>query len=222
MDKKQVFIIFAIVCLLAGGIVSRSAASAFSLNVGDIITFGTYEQDERGGADPIEWEVLAIEDGHALLISRYGLETKRYNEKFTGVTWETCTLRSWLNGQFFNKAFSAWEKSMIAQVRNHTEDTPYNDVYGGRDTIDRIFVLSREEAEMYLPKRSCPCEATYHARQSGAYEFGKTGKYWWWLRSPGSSSNAAMGVSAEGNVTTAGFSVAYFGAVVRPALWLIL
>ena len=51
------------------------------LAVGSIITFGAYEQDNntRNGKEPIEWQVLEIKGGRALLISKYGLDAKRYN-----------------------------------------------------------------------------------------------------------------------------------------------
>ena len=49
------------------------------LQVGDMIEFGSYEQDnnEANGTEPIEWRVLDVSDGNPLLISVYGLDTKR-------------------------------------------------------------------------------------------------------------------------------------------------
>ena len=80
-----------------------------------MIPFGHYEQDNNpgNGPEPIEWLVLDIQDGKALLLSKYGLEAKAYNTKFVDITWENCTLRTWLNGEFLAKAFSAEEQSAI-------------------------------------------------------------------------------------------------------------
>jgi uncharacterized repeat protein (TIGR02543 family) len=74
------------------------------------LLFGTYEQDNNlaNGAEDIEWLVLEKKDGKALLLSKYALVTKPYNEEDTDVTWESCTLRSWLNGEFY-KAISDHE-----------------------------------------------------------------------------------------------------------------
>ncbi|MBP3696995.1 MAG: hypothetical protein J6J45_05560, partial [Clostridia bacterium] len=67
--------------------------------VGDYITFGSYEQDNdlSNGKEPIEWLVLDKQDGKVLVISKYALDAKPYNDEYVDVTWETCTLRSWLN-----------------------------------------------------------------------------------------------------------------------------
>ena len=83
--------------------------------IGSIVTFGRYEQDgdKENGPEEIEWVVLDVQDGKALLLSKYGLEAKPYNTEYTEVTWETCTLRAWLNSDFLNKSFSTEEQSAI-------------------------------------------------------------------------------------------------------------
>ena len=45
---------------------------------GDIVIFGSYEQDndESNGTEDIEWLVLAREDNKALLISKYALDVQ--------------------------------------------------------------------------------------------------------------------------------------------------
>ena len=63
---------------------------------GDIIKFGKYPQDRNGSKSPIEWLVLDVKGNEALLISRYGLDCKPYDQKFTDTTWEDCDLRKWL------------------------------------------------------------------------------------------------------------------------------
>ena len=52
--------------------------------VGDSIVFGAYEQDddESNGKEPIEWLVLEKKNNRLLVISRYALDCKRYNESF--------------------------------------------------------------------------------------------------------------------------------------------
>ena len=52
------------------------------LQKGQYITFGKYEQDGDldNGKEPIEWEVLSIEPGQALLLSKYALDFKKYDE----------------------------------------------------------------------------------------------------------------------------------------------
>ena len=70
-------------------------AGFVNVKVGDIITFGNYWQgkDKSAGKQPVEWQVLDVKDGKALVISKYGLMNHKYNEERKDVTWETCTLR---------------------------------------------------------------------------------------------------------------------------------
>ena len=81
-----------------------------NVEVGDTIEFGEYEQDNKSDKEPIEWNVLDIQDNKALIISKYGLDAKKYNEEYQSVTWENCTLRKWLNEDFYNEAFSSKAK----------------------------------------------------------------------------------------------------------------
>lgn len=84
--------------------------------VGNYVTFGTYPQTALGNDQtPIEWLVLARDGRQALLISRYGLDAKPYNTKLSSTTWGKCTLRTWLNDTFLNKAFSSTEQTAILQ-----------------------------------------------------------------------------------------------------------
>ena len=142
-------------------------------NVGESVFFGTYEQDNNtdNGQEGIEWVVLAKEDDKLLVISKYALDCQPYNTEWTDVTWENCTLREWLNDEFFQMAFSEDEQAMIPTVTIANEDTQYyykeTDLFlyysfqeengyerritdGGADTQDKVFLLSAFEAENYL------------------------------------------------------------------------
>jgi hypothetical protein len=53
------------------------------------------------GFGPYAWRILEQRDGKALLLSEDIIERRTYSDKFTAITWETCTLRTYLNGKFF-------------------------------------------------------------------------------------------------------------------------
>ena len=155
--------------------------------VDDIVYFGAYEQDndESNGAEAIEWLVLDKEGDKLLVISKYALDCQPYNTDYTDVTWESCTLRTWLNDDFLNEAFSADEQSYIVQTTVTADENPKYDTDPGNDTKDRIFLLSIDEAEKYFSWGSRRrCEPTDYAVSNGAYE-SDSGNCWWWLRSPG-------------------------------------
>ena len=128
-----------------------------SLEIGDIVTFGTYEQDNNleNGPEPIEWQYVADKDGHKYLLSKYALDCKQYNVTNDNVTWETCTLRKWLNEDFYNTAFSDTNKKRIVAAHN---ENPYSymlwdtnrEAGKGNDTDDNVFLMSWTEAEEYF------------------------------------------------------------------------
>ena len=83
--------------------------------VGDIVYFGSYEQRSRHSVKQhMRWRVLAKEDNKILVITEYVSYSQPYDEQDRkNVTWETCTLRSWLNSTFLDDTFSTDEQSMI-------------------------------------------------------------------------------------------------------------
>lgn len=103
-----------------------NTVEASEAQVGDTVRFGSYEQDNdlNNGAEAIEWLVLDKQDGKLLLLSKDALDAKPYNEEDEDVTWETCTLRSWLNDTFYTTAFRQEEQGSIATTKVKNEDNP--------------------------------------------------------------------------------------------------
>ena len=232
--RRKKVTVAAILALLV--VVAALAVAAFShanspagrleaAAVGDTVTLGSYEQDGdvSDGAEPIEWVVLAKEDGRALLLSKYALDCRPYNDDLDGVTWATCDLRSWLNGGFYEAAFSAGEQALVAESELANSDNADWGTSGGADTQDRVFLLSIDEAEQYLPTdEERVCLPTVQAVVNGARTDGDTGACRWWLRSPGNVSRYAAGVHSDGSVFSFGRYVDYGDFAVRPALWVNL
>ena len=190
---------------------------------GNSITFGNYPQTKAGNDNTsIEWLVLESDGETALLISRYALDCKPYNEKYESTTWETCTLRGWLNNEFFNKAFSAEEKQYILQSDVSADKNPGYSTNPGNATKDKVFLLSVVEANKYFQSDDArKCAPTDYAIQQGAYtsdSYKVEGRKacWWWLRSPGFSSSLAAIVLTGGSVD--GNSVSNSHYAVRPCV----
>ena len=213
--------------------------------IGGIVTFGRYEQDgnEENGPEEIEWIVLDVKDGKSLLISRYALDTVPYHTDNINITWGKCFLRSWLNSDFLQTAFSDTEQSLILEVEVDNSQKQgfkrwnnWKKTKGGKDTKDRIFLLSYLEANQYLgvtwhgeENPSGQAEMTEFFRQKTANnpyyrdtmeDSPEYGFCSWWLRSPGYLQNlvaqvARLGVLIAGNPTSEDVAI-------RPALWLNL
>lgn len=192
-------------------------------DVGSIIEFGAYPQDEQGRNAPIQWQVLAKEEGRILVISKYALDCQQYNTSDTAVTWETCSLRKWLNGTFLNSAFLSEEQDRIPAVTVNADKNPDYDTSPGNGTTDRVFLLSIAEADKYFDGRSArQCQDTDYCRAQVASKSDKV-NCMWWLRSPGCSSKYAAHVSHYGYIDLHGGHVAFYrDNAVRPALWINL
>lgn len=120
--------------------------------VGEVITFGSYEQDNdlTNGAEPIRWRVLAQESDRMLLITEDVLDYIRYDDE-SSARWDTSTLRQWLNGEFYEGAFSAEEREKILTTTITEEPNPITGLSAGsEDTKDNVFALSVQEAAAYF------------------------------------------------------------------------
>ena len=158
--------------------VSNDSADNIDGGQADNVYFGKYFQSNDSTNDPIKWRVLSNTGGKLFLLSDQNLEVFQYHTEREYVTWETSTIRSWLNGygasanaggsngtdytgdNFLNAAFSAGEQRAIATttvVNDDNKDDNYStDGEGGNNTNDRIFLLSIDEALdlRYFPKGS--------------------------------------------------------------------
>ena len=224
--------------------------SGTAANIGggqaDNIYFGTYQQSSDGSGgyntDPIKWRVLENADGQLFLLSDQNLDVFQYHTDNESVTWETSTMRSWLNGydashntggdsgidytsdNFIGTAFSAKEQAAIADTEVFNDDNPTYGTEGGNNTTDQIFLLSIAEAQnsSYFADNSSRI-ATNTAYVAGdgklgsSYMNGVGEADYWWLRSPGDLDHRAAGVSVDGGVGRYGHSVRIAYNAVRPA-----
>lgn len=207
----------------------------------DCVYFGNYWQndtDDDGTADnyddkePIKWRVLSADTRDVFLIADQILDWQSYNQSYSSVTWETCTLRTWLNETFLENAFSDEEQSAIKETEVVNGNNPTYGTSGGNNTQDKVYLLSVGEASNdefgFASSGSTNAKNrralnTEYAKEKGAssstqYEGSGT----WWLRSPGDESSHATDVNFKGSVDMDGSGVVSAGGVsgVRPVLHL--
>ncbi len=211
-------------------------------NVGDTVKFGHYEQDSESSnsKEDIEWTVLDKKDNKLFVVSKYVLDAEPYNIARENVTWETCTIRTWLNYIFLNAAFSSDEQSKIATTllenrdTSHYAESPYvgsntnSDILatyapvhymtdGGNDTNDKIFLLSASELYKYLGSEYA--KKTYGTKYTSE-KIGSEHCSYWWTRSPGKSNSHALYVSNNGFLHPDGDYVDSKDCGIRPAMWI--
>ena len=208
-----------------------AAAREVYKTAGSIVSFGTYEQDNdtANGPEPIQWIVLAAEGEKSLLLSRYGLDVKAYNNEWADITWEKSSLRTWLNNSFMNAAFRADEQTAILSTPvDNSNEQAYSgySTHDGNNTQDRIFLLSYHEAfDLYFSSDEFrKCAPTDYAIAQGARTSDNQNTVdragWWWLRSLGYGGSSASYVNSDGSLGYDYIDTVY--SCVRPAFWLDL
>ena len=193
--------------------------------IGETIEFGNYPQDKDGTEKPIEWIVMKKEGNQVLLLSKYVLDAKSYNEGWGDVTWEISDIRQWLNNEFYTTAFNKAEKAKIQTSLIKNEDNSEYGTSGGNDTEDKVFLLSEKEADtLFSDEEERIAKATEYAEKLGVdiNENSEEKGAWWWLRSPGNDSFYAALVNYYGWVYGDGIGVNCNVYGVRPALHLNL
>lgn len=214
---------------------TKRPEAAGEYGVGDIVTFGAW------GGEAIEWQILeAKDDGYYVMMSVKGVDTVPYHTKRIDVTWENCSLRAWMNGTFYEGAFTESEKSLIRISKIENKDNAKFGTEGGNDTEDRVYLLSDEEVEKYFGvtpyvdqgSAALICMPTAYAVKNGAlcasaddisqnsasYNYPlQEGSVWWWRRSPGNTSNAAA-FNPYGNPGNHGVAVNDIETCVRPVI----
>jgi len=127
-------------------------ADATNATIGDYVIMGRYEQDNdlSNGAEPIEWVVIEKTDGKMLLVSRYVLDVIPYHHTYEDITWAECSLRAWLNADFYESSFDLNEQEKIVSTYLSTSGDSNYGTIGGSDTQDKVFLLSIEDVINYF------------------------------------------------------------------------
>lgn len=231
---KRFVCFFVLTALILSGCSSNTAISnveqAVNYQVGDIVEFGTYEQDNitSNGTEPISWIVLDIDGNEALLLANDLIDCCAYNSQEKNMTWENCTLRAWLNSTFLEHAFSPEEQSCIIAhtIINESIEQKYIKEDGsirktaeplpGCSVDDKVFLLSVDELHQYFSTNESrianptPCVIL---KADDAFK--------WWTRTPGSIADNPKFVDEKGS-TDIGGGLCTLSMGIRPAIWVTL
>lgn len=195
----------------------------------DCVYFGNYSQSSTFEKKALEWRMLSVDGDDAFLLADRNLDAKPYNEERKDVIWKTCTLRKWLNEDFYNEAFDAEEKKAVQETRVVNGYSDEHGTEGDNDTTDKVYILSETEV----------CSAAYgfdtkfrmsKIRESKNTDFVKTNNAYtstvsstsgngrWWLRSSEYYSENAKFVDCHGGAPDDYYYVDLNYIAVRPAL----
>ena len=163
------------------------------LKIGDIIKFGEYH-----------WLVLDVQEDKALIITEDVVEEREYHDENVDITWENCTLRKYLNGEFLGK----FDVERVVPTNNKNRHNLWHINIGGEDTVDSVFLLSFDDAITYF-NENIDRQAKFNGEHCC-----------WWLRTQKNYESKAIFITWGGS--TAGGECVDVPVGVRPALWLKL
>lgn len=95
------------------------------LGNGDVLYFGTYNDK------PIAWKIMKTESNKMLLLAEKPIAQKPFTDDIKKITWETSSLRTWLNDEFINSFSVEQQNQIISTTMGNTND--------------KVFLLSVDE-----------------------------------------------------------------------------
>lgn len=185
--------------------------------------------------EPLEWRILDIKTG--LIICETVIDSQPYNNyivynsnsanetyayfgdanmTYYASDYANSSIRTWLNDNFYNTAFSNEEKENILTSTLSNEGyytltgTSGYEVLDSNNTEDKVFLISYDDAinsaygfspsssDYDIAKR---LQGTDYAKSQGLQKNTNSAYFdnsWWWLRSPGFDSINACYVSSSG------------------------
>ena len=220
MKKRNLAVIIGIAASIMSVVVSAGKVQASEEETNNTLIFGHYEQDGDllNGPEGIEWLIVDETDTSLMLVSRYPLEYMPFNDSKGDITWKDSSIRKWLNSTFLDMAFYSDELAVIRETdidnssKQHYESNKWV-ADGGKNTKDRVFLLSYAEAEKYLPDDKVELNE-YVVGQGAKLLFLDDST--WWLRSPGKKQSEAcyMGNGSPSSISATADSC------VRPVIWI--
>lgn len=164
------------------------------------ITFGSYPQSDPKVAEPIEWLILKSENNKALLLSDKVLHIMWFDKESSD--FEKSDVYNWLNGHFYNTAFSETEKSRMENVIG---------------TNAKVSLLSYKEVTEALPAESLRRRPITNVVKRFKKGFDKkTGMGNWMLRTPSNrykNMPAIQVVGPKGDIDPLGVNLPCYGVV---------
>ena len=192
------------------------------VKAGDIVRFGHYEQDNNSGngKEEIEWIVLEAEEDRVLLISRYILDTARYRNPSAWTTYEYSDIRSWLNHDFYNTAFSAQEREGLLTYGVDPGVNPHHTgTNQGPVVYDKVGLLSVEQILKYFTGTSDrQCTATEYCVTQRKVHKADNGFSPWWTTTMGQNNESACLARSDGAINYNGRELTVWIFGVRPVI----
>ena len=177
-------------------------------DIGTYVTFGSYY------GRPLHWEVLEQKGQNVLLMTKHAVLCRQYNQIAAPISWDRCSLRSWLNKIFYEKTFNDSERSKIIETEILAEVDETHELNPGENTRDKVFLLSISEYERYFLTQGKKWRCLVWDKKKQ-----KLIDRQCWLRNYGCDRYHAAFIGRSGSVHAGGSLVESPRNAVRPLIW---
>ena len=169
-----------------------------------------FDKSLKSAGEILTWVVLDNNGKAALLLSEKGLCGKSFHDKSEDATWDTCSLREWLNKDF---------KEKFLVIKNNDKiETDFRDKID--ETRGGVFCLSHQDVEEYFKDKLKDYKKCMMANENIRTVWTKDGNCNYWLRDEGGIDRTAKYIDFDGNEKSA--LKTNTDIAVRPAFWIKL
>jgi hypothetical protein len=165
--------------------------------------------------EPIAWRVHSSKGNTVTVVCDSVIDRVVFDQDKSADQYANSDVRTWLNTQFFNAAFSADQQEIVTTTK----------LIEAEESIeDKVFLLSRDEVnktELFATNDERRLISSDYIRAIGARVDPQTGVGIWWIRTfaNGNTGNALV-VFTDGGIYQCNLDITYVG--VAPALTLDL
>ncbi|MGM9857831.1 MAG: DUF6273 domain-containing protein [Bacilli bacterium] len=163
--------------------------------------------------EPIKWKIISIDDGKYTLLSDVALDVQMFysckenhiinGEIYYANNYEYSDIREWLNGYFYNYAFTSAQKDLISLTEVNNSASGFSSLssatYASNNTLDKVYLLSENEYSS-LSKDTSNKLASDYTKALGGVEFNSKSVYF--FRSPCQYEDGVLASSTSGGVCT--------------------
>ncbi len=154
-----------------------------------------------------DWYLADRSGDRVLLIKKSSFEITSDMADYSkdrNLTWESSTIRSYLNSDYLKDGFSDEELKMIIPTVLKADSNPVYNTSGGNDTEDKVFIISAKEFEEYSDLLN------------------KTTKQCWWTRTAGANEGSLVFVETDKTILYYGSAMTESDIRAKPAIWIDL
>ena len=162
--------------------------------------FGRYPQGKNGEVEPLVWLVVAETEEGTLLLAEKVIDCQPFHNADGAWSWETCSIRFWLNGEFMQSAFSAKEQTRVQSVA--LMEARWGSLANPID-LSEMFAYPTE-----------------YAKKRGVFVYDGNRTSWWWVNGYGHARTHVQFVNYDGYVFGPGRKATANNYGVRPTIFL--